>query len=290
MTDLPVSAAPRVRFRRILLALGTASGDPAALERAAALAAQLRGGLMALLVEDIDVVRLAALGAVSALSTVTATPRELGTGYLRDSLRLQAARLRRELEQVAVRRKVKVAFQVCQGRLLAEALHAATDEDLVVLGWAAGDRRAPWAANPPPAVVAQALAAARARSVLLLHAGAPRTGSVLIAFDGSEAARHALALGAQLAELEDAPIEVVLLQGRIDQAEYWMEEIGASLAESRPAVTFLHAPKAGLGMLTGIALRHRSRLLVLDAGRALTEDEAGRRLLGRLFCSVLLVH
>lgn len=290
MTEPPAPAVPRVRFRRVLLALGTASGDPAAVERAAALAARLRGELLALLVEDIDVVRLAALGSVSAFSTVTATTRELASGYLSDSLRLQAARLRRELEQAAVRRKVKFAFQVRQGRLLAEALHAATDEDLVVLGWAAGDRLPPWAASPPPAVVAQALAAARARSVLLLHAGAPRTGSVLIAFDGSEAARHALALGAQLAELEDAPIEVVLLQGRIDQAESWMEAISASLAESHLGASFLHAPKAGLAALTGIARHHRSRLLVVDAERTLAEGETGRRLLGRLFCSVLLVH
>ncbi|MFO1112493.1 MAG: universal stress protein [Rhodospirillales bacterium] len=177
-----------------------------------------------------------------------------------------------------------------QGRLLAEALRAAAADDLVVMGWSAGERLAPWSTNPPPAVVAQALTAAQARSVLLLHAGAPRTGSVLIAFDDGEAARHALALGAQLAELEDAPLEVVLLQGRIDEAEHWMEVISASLAESRPGVSFLHAPKAGLRTLTEIALHHRSRLLVLDAGRTLAEGEAGRRLLGRLFCSVLLVH
>lgn len=290
MTEAPAPSASRVRFRRVLLALGTASGDPAAVERAAALAARLRGELLALLVEDIDVVRLAALGSVSALSTVTATSRELATGFLHNSLRLQTARLRREMEQVAVRRKVKFAFRVRQGRLLAEALHAATDEDLVIMGWATGDRVAPWAANPPPAVVAQALAAARARSVLLLHAGAPRAGSVLIAFDGSETARHALALGAQLAELEDAPIEVVLLQSRIDEAEYWMEEISASLAQSHLGVSFLHAPKAGFRTLTEIALHHRGRLLVLDAERTLAEGEAGRPLLGRLFCSVLLVH
>lgn len=290
MTEPLAQATPRVRFRRVLLALGTASGDPAAVERAAALAARLRGELLALLVEDIDLVRLAALGSVSALSTVTAAPRELATGYLRDSLRLQAARLRRELEQAALRQGVKFAFQVRQGRLLAEALHAATDEDLVIIGWAAGERLAPWATNPPPAVVAQALAAARTRSVLLLHAAAPRTGSVLIAFDGSEAAHHALALGAQLAELEDAPIEVVLLQGRIDEAESWMKNISASLAESHLGASFLHAPKAGLRTLTEIALHHRSRLLVLDGERTLAEGEAGRRLLGRLFCSVLLVH
>ncbi|MFO1112494.1 MAG: hypothetical protein U1E35_00965 [Rhodospirillales bacterium] len=50
MTEPPAQAVPGVRFRRVLLALGTASGDPAAVERAAALAARLRGELLALLV------------------------------------------------------------------------------------------------------------------------------------------------------------------------------------------------------------------------------------------------
>ncbi|MBL8667709.1 MAG: universal stress protein [Rhodospirillales bacterium] len=281
----------RVRFRRVLLALGTASGDPATVERAAALAARLRGDLLAVYVEDIDVARLAEFASVSTLSTVTAATHPLATGHLRDTLRLQVARLRRELEQAALRRRVKLAFQVRQGRLLAEVLSAATDEDLVVLSWAAGDRvPPPWAAALPPTVVAHGLAAARARSVLLLHAGAPATGSVLIAFDGSEAARHALSLGAQVAELEEAPVEVVLLDGRLDQLEYWRKEIATALAQSHLSLAFVTAPKAGLQALTEIAFYHRSRLLVLDADRALAEGDVGRRLLSRLFCSVLLVR
>ncbi len=282
--------APRVRFRRVLLALGTASGDPATVERAAALAARLRGELLALYVEDTDVARLAEFASVSTLSTVTATAGPLETGNLRDTLRLQVARLRRELEQAALRRRVKLAFQVRQGRLLAEALSAATDEDLVVVGWAAGGRTPPWAASVPATVVAQALAAARARSVLLLHAGAPAKGSVLIAFDGSDAARHALALGTQVAELEDAPVEVVLLNGRLDRLDYWRREIAAALAGSHLNLSFVAAPKASLQTLTEIAFYHGSRLLVLDAERTLADGDVGRRLLGRLFCSVLLVR
>ena len=290
MTGPAAPLGQRIRFRRVLLALGTASGDPAAMERAAALAARLRGELMALYVEDIDVVRLAELGSISALSTVTAAPRQFATGHLRESLRLQAARLRRELEGVAARRQVKCAFQMRQGRLLAEVLSAAAADDLVVISWAGVERLPPWAVNPPPAAVAQALSEARARSVLLLHSGSPVTGSVLIAFDGSETAHHALTLGAQVAELDDAPVEVALLHGRIDQAEHWRKEIGAALAQSRLDVTFLHTPKAGLRTLTEIALYHRSRLLVLDAERALAEGDAGHRLLGRIVCSVLLVR
>lgn len=277
------------RFRRILLALDMAV-DPTAVDRVAALAAKLRGELMALYVEDIDLVRLAEHGSISALSTVTAAPHQVTTCHLRDTLRLQAARVRRELERTAARRQVKCAFQVRQGRLLAEVLAAASDDDLVVIGWAGGAPAPPWAGAAPPAAVAQALAEARARSVLLLHPGTLGGGRVLIAFDGSDRAWRALSIGAQVAELENAAIEVALLAGRIDEAEQCAAEINRLLGDTARGVTLLYAPKAELSTLTSIARRHHSSLLVLDAERTLAETDTGRRLLQRVLCSVLLVR
>ena len=284
----PSIAGQGLRFRRILLALDTASPDPTAVERATALAARLRGELLALYVEDIDLVRLAEHASVNALSTVTAAPYEFTTGYLRETLRLQAARIRRELERMAERRRIKCAFQVRQGRLVAEVLRAAGDDDLVVIGGAGGRSEPLWASRPLPAAVAQALTQAQVRSVLLLRPDAPAGGPVLIAFDGSERAWHGLSIGAQIAELENAAVEVALLAGRIDEAERNMTDIRAALAESRLDVNFLHVPKAALSVLIGIALRRRCGLLVLDADRALANEAL--RLLQRAACSVLLVR
>jgi nucleotide-binding universal stress UspA family protein len=281
---------PQRRVRRIVLALDTASADLSAMERAAALAARLQGELMALFVEDIDLVRLAEHRQIFAFSTLLPAGRHLATDNLKEALRLQAARLRRAVEEAAARQQVKCAFQVRQGRLLAEVLSAAHDDDLVVISWAGGGRGAPWTSStpPPPAVVAQALAEARARSVLLLH---PKTasGPVLVAFDGTEAARQALAVAAQVADLDGA-IEVALLTGRVDEAEQWGADIIAALGGGRLTVTLLHTPKAGLQILTEIAARRFSALLVLGAERALAEGETGRRLLQRVSCSVLLVR
>jgi hypothetical protein len=289
--DQPAGAdIPQRRFRRIVLALDPASADLSAMDRAAALAARLQGELMALFVEDIDLVRLAEHRQIFAFSTLLPAGRYLAADNLKEALRLQAARLRRAVEEAAARQQVKCAFQVRQGRLLAEVLSAAHDDDLVVISWAGGDRGAPWTSStpPPPAVVAQALAEARARSVLLLH---PKTasGPVLVAFDATEAARQALAVAVQVADL-DGVIEVALLTGRVDEAERWGTDIVAALGESRLTVTLLHTPKAGLQILTEIAARRLSALLVLGAERALAEGETGRRLLQRVACSVLLVR
>jgi len=113
---------------------------------------------------------------------------------------------------------------------------------------------------------------------------------VLVAFEGGGAARNGLALAAQVADLDGAMIEVALLAGRVDEAEAWGAEIVGTLAESRLTVTLLHMPKAGLQILTDIAARRLSGLLVLGAERALAEGETGQRLLQRVPCSVLLVR
>jgi hypothetical protein len=180
---------------------------------------------------------------------------------------------------------------VRQGRLLAEVLSAAHDDDLVVISWAGDGQGAPWASSTPlpAAAAAQALAEARAHSVLLLHPSAA-AGPVLVAFDGSAAARHGLALATQVADLDRAVIDVLLLASRIEEAEQWGADIVASLAETRTSVTLLHVPRAGLQTLTETAVQRRSSLLVLNAARALAEGETGRRLLQRMPCSVLLVR
>ena len=284
----PSVTGQRLRFRRILLALDTASPDPTAVERATALAARLRGELLALCVEDIDLVRLAGHASVSGMSTVTAAPYEFATGSLHETLRLQAARVRRDLERMAERRRIKCAFQVRQGRLVAEVLRTAGDDDLVVIGGAGGRSEPLWAGSALPAAVAQALALAQVRSVLLLRRDAPAGGPVLIAFDGSERAWHALSIGAQIAELETAAVEVALLAGRLDEADQNIADIRAALTEAHLDVNFLHVPKAALSVLVNVALRRRCGLLVLDADRALATETL--RLLQRAACSVLLVR
>ena len=285
-----VRGLPLGRFRRVVLALSGTAADAGALEQAAALAARLHGELTALLVEDIDVVRLAEHGMVRAFSTVTAIRRDLAADSLRDALRLQAARLRREVEQASARRRVKFAFRVCQGRLLAEVLSAAGDDDLVVIGWPSGDRAPAWnAIPPPPAAIARALIEARARSVMLLHPRGAGPGPVLIGYD-AEAGQRALAVAMQVADMDGGAIDVALLESRLDEAERASAGIVRALHNSPLSLTLLHMPKASLASLIGVAAARRSALVVLGAGQALAATGESRLLLSRLDCSVLLVR
>lgn len=282
---------PGRTFRRIVLALDTATTtDIAVVEQMASLAARLHGELMTLLVEDTDLARLAEHGGMSAFSVVSTTGRPLAAQHLRDALRLQAARLRRAMQEAAMRQQVRCAFEVRRGRLLAEVLDTAVADDLLVIGWRSGAQGSWPATAPPAAAITQALAEARARSVLLLHPRGLTGGPVLVAIEDAGAASHALTVAAQIADQDGGAIDVVLLHGRVAEAEQAGEVIAAVLAGRRISLQLIHAPKAGVQTLIEIAVARRSTLLVLGADRVLSEGEQAQRLLPRIPCSVLLLR
>ncbi len=279
------------RFRRVLMALDSGYEDISSVEAAAALAARLQVELLGLFVEDIDLVRLAEHPEVSAYSMLSAGPQQLATNHLKRMLRVQLARCRQAIEEAAARRKIKCAFQVRQGRLVAEVLSAAGTSDLVVVGWSKGGVSRPWpTTRMPPVATAQAVTEAAAHSVLLLRPGGAIGGPVLVAYDGSDEALRALAAAAEIADLDGGVIEVALLTGRLDQAETWQREVVAALVDVGPTEKVVHMPKAGLDDLCRIAEREGASLMVLGADLVLKEKEPGRRLLERVDCSVLLVR
>jgi hypothetical protein len=277
------------RIRRILVAFDWGSEHAGAVETVAALAARLRAELKAMFVEDIDLLRLAEHPHVFAFSTLSASGEQLAADHLRRVLRARLARSRQAIEEAAARRQIRCAFEVRQGRLLVEALDAAGDEDLVIVSWQAGHGGPSWVTSrPPPVVIARALAEARARSVLLLHPEAPDDGPVLVAFDGSEAARAALAAASEIADRDGGLIEIALLTGRAEQASAWAGEIAGALAESALRARFVHLPRVGLDDVCPLAIRQHGSLLVVPADLALAD--AGGRALERVPCSVLLVR
>lgn len=293
MTAPAAGSAPTPRrIRRILVAFDWGSEHAAAVETVAALAARLRTEIRAMFVEDIDLLRLAEHPQVFAFSTLSASGEQLAADHLRRVLRARLARSRQAIEDAAARRQIHCAFEVRQGRLLAEALAAAGDDDLVIVSWQAGAAATSWGTSrPPPSAIARALAEARARSVLLLHPDAPDDGPVVVAYDGSEAARDALAAASEIVDRDGGLIAIALLTGRAVDANAWAAEIAAALAESALRVRFLHLAQPGLDGVCALAGRDRAALLVLPAERALAEPpDAGGRALERVACSVLLVR
>lgn len=194
------------------------------------------------------------------------------------------------MEAATTRHRIKARFEVRQGRLVSEVLAEAGDADLVVVGWTGGTSTIPLVARrTPPAATARAVVEGAGRSVLLLRPGARLAGPVLVAFDGSDAARHALAVAAAIADNDGGVLEVVLTARRLDEAEAWRREVGVLLADAGLKVTCLNMPNAGVEDLCRVARRDHASLIVLAAGLGLLEG-ATAQLLEGLGCSLLLVR
>jgi len=128
--------------RRIVVAIDTGPPGKAALRAAAELAARLQAELLALYVEDVDLLNLAALPFAREIGFPSAAHRELDVEAVERLLRLHAEEARRTVEEFAARTPLKWSFQVTRGEFAEELLAAAAEADLVVAALAGSERAA----------------------------------------------------------------------------------------------------------------------------------------------------
>lgn len=162
----------------------------AALAAAAALAASLQAELAGLFVEDINLLRMAALPFTRELGLASALLRPIEITDIEREFRRHAERTRKALEEAALASSLRWSFQVIRGQPLAAALSAASDADLLVVGGTAH------AAAAIPQKGTGSLKTARGL----------RTRPVAVLYDGSPQAERALALAAALAQRVGCPL------------------------------------------------------------------------------------
>ena len=224
-------------FRRILVAIDASPLSLAALDAGIGLASRLGAELDAVFVEDINIVRLVAHPYVHTFSRAVASRQSMDDGLIEKMLELQLVAARRAVEG-------RAGFVVRRGRVEAELLEAATNADLVCLGWSG---RAEPGGRPRLGAVARAVLAGAAPSVLLSRRAGP--GPVVVWWQDGAAGLRALALAAVLASPEGTVDMVVAADDALSGV--------AGLAEAETAA-------AGLGVAIG-------RRIVGRAARCLAE-------------------
>lgn len=255
-------------IRRILVAVDASPLSLAALAAAARLAERLGAALDALFVEDINVVRLSAHPYVHTFSLSAARRQALDDTVIEKAVQLQAVAARRALEEELARGTAQGSFAVRRGRVAALLLEAAHHADLVCLGWSGKATPGP---RPRLGSVARRLVEAARPPVLLLQK--PHGGAVMALWDGSEPARQALRIAAQLATRDGGAVE--LLIPAADPAPL-VEEAAALLVPTGMAVNL----RACGPLARCLAKADPDGLLVAAAGLALDD----------LPCSVVVVR
>jgi len=258
-------------IRRILIALDASTSDIAALETAVALASRMEAELLGLFVEDINLLRFAALPFAREVSFFPARTRRLDSGEMERALRAQASRAEAVLIEAAARQRVRCSFRVVRGEVTTQLLAAAQDIDLVALGMTHRQFRR------ISSTVREIVNAAQS-SVLLLS-------PVVVVYDGSPASAMALSVARYLAQMQEN-ILTVLTTGKTEEQK---AEVAEQLEGSGLTVRYRSLPDVDIAGVARGARQEAAGTLVLCASLSLKEGTL-EDLLERLDCTVLLVR
>lgn len=185
--------AERPSCGRVLLALDISPRSRAALEMAAALAAELDAELAGLFVEDVDLLRLGALPFTREVDFFSTASRPIGLEDVEHALRREAEEVRLLLAEAAARQSLRWSYRVARGRIANELFSLAGEPDLIVLGKCARQGLRP---------LGESLAGGRYAT------GA--AGPVVAVFDGSPESRRALHLAGDLARATGAELRLLI--------------------------------------------------------------------------------
>jgi nucleotide-binding universal stress UspA family protein len=191
--------SPRV----VLIALDASPQSLTALETAAKVAARLNAELRGMYVEDINLMRTAALPFACAI-TSTGQSQPLTPEAMEGLLRRHADIARSAVESAGVRSNIAWSFSVVRGTVHQEIMRAASLAEFVAVG------RSGWSQFQSGRIgsVVRSLIDSGATSLLMVAKGGIREPLALI-YDGSPCGERAIALAAALNGKGQHPVTVV---------------------------------------------------------------------------------
>jgi nucleotide-binding universal stress UspA family protein len=273
-------------IRRILVALDVSPHSLAALEAASELAETLKAELVGNYVEDINLLHLAGLPFAREVSYLSVAVRPLDSLSMERELRMQAERVRQALAGVAGRRQLRWSFRVVRGQVTAELLTAAQEADMLAIGRASGamTRRVRLGGT------AREVLAQVARPVLLLQHGHTICHPVQLVYDGSAAAKLALAAVTQVALATGGHLSVIIVADAPDHAQLLQQETEARLAAQRVQGQYRQLINPTAEELAQALHRAGGGTLIIGADNPLLRGEGLPTLLEAIDCSVLLIR
>ena len=268
------------KIRRILVAIDASPQSLAALEAAADLAADLDAELVGVYVEDINLIRLAALPVVLETGEASARTRRLESSRMDRQLRNQAARAAQAMAIAASRAQVRWTFTVARGSIEAELLQAASEADLFILG------RAGWSGKRRLGSTARKLVAAGNNRTMIIERGERLLPTLMTVYDGSDQSKRALDTAISLGEY----MAVGIVAEDEDQARALQSEVAAILDLLGLKARYRWLVRADTSELANMVRTEEECILILPGESPLLEGKSLPEALDEFECPVLLVQ
>lgn len=267
---------------RIVVSFDTTTLGEAALEAALGLAAVLNAEVAGLFVEDIGLVRMAALPFTRELGLASAVPRPIETADIERALRLQAEQSRAWLEAAAAALNVRWSFQVVRGQSVSAVMECTEGCALVVLGAAS--------------------TGAVAGSVGFFGAGparrpaSPRAGfrylsarPIVMLFDGSERAMRSLPVAHALAARAGTRLTLLVTADTPEDFERLRQQARSWLAQRSAAARLVWLKGRDVESVVDAVRAENASALLWHEKAEPADPHALRRLLSELGCPLVLV-
>ncbi len=254
-----MSAAGAMR-RRVVVVFESSPASETALAAAAALATRLPAHLAGLFIEDVNLMRMAALPFAHELGRVSAMLRPIQARDIEREFRLQAERARRALEAAAAGLQVDWSFEAVRGTGLKAVFELTRELDLVVVA--------------PGGQVAERPTAARPLAIL---------------FDGSEAAWQAMETGQMLAEASGAALVVLVPAADRSAFDAARSELVAWLAGRRVSGRCVWLRERSAAQVCRVVREHHAGLLLWHDSASPRDAQLYARLVAGLPCPLVLV-
>ena len=259
-------------FRRVLVVIEPCAQSLPLFERAATLAERMQAELVALFVEDVNLINLAGLPFTSEIDFRSGQVRALDSMRMSRALRGQAEQTRRALARVGLQRQIRTSLRIVRGHFMTEAISASSDMDICFILRSGGSR----------------LSGAEAASMIAgrrIDAHRP----IWVLYDGSPAAVRALALAKQLTAPEEDDLVVVLPAGAAPMLRSLRDGVLEALGAHGTGTRFRRLAGDSLSGLREAIHQEGGSMLLIDRSNALIANRDGQRVLETIDCPVVLV-
>ncbi len=271
-------------IERILVALDTSRHSLAALQAAAELACSFEAELHGLFVEDVNLLRIAALPMARELQFPFATHAQMNPRRMRRQLRAQAHQARRALSSICRKREIEWTFRVVRGSVPSQVLKAAAEADLLCVGRASR----PLTQRPGMGSTARAAATDRHQSVLLISRGMRIAPPVVVTYNGSRAADRALRLARQLSRPTGGFLSILVPADASTPPEELRKQVNERLNSEDLVVGYRELTGSGVTSIIGGVQTEGCGTVVVS--KALLHRDEIDQLLDALECPVALTE
>lgn len=271
------------KTNRILVAIDGSPHSLAALKLGAELAANIDAELVGIYVEDINLIRVAALPITREVGFYSAQISEVEIQRLKRQLRAQARRAEQALALIAESAEVQWSFQIAQGFIHTEILAAAEEADLVVMG------KSGWSRRKQLGSTAQTMVVQFKQKILIFQAGVALGRPVMAVYTGSEVSKKALQVILEL-RTEDNPFTILISTNDAVRVKELKTEIQEWAEKNRVKPDYLWIPKIDEATIARQVWSINCGMLVLPAESDLLPSEQLLNLLNKIDCAVYLVR